>query len=114
MDQRLQTVLEDIHHINSINNHKRLLKEQFYEAITVYYNGGKFTANTSFIAFLDVIDNHNITVITDDNDIPVELNDVPAFKTLVLETYKTATEVYYKQYETAVANSRSVEEMLSL
>ena len=114
MDQRLKTVLEDVHHINSINNHKRLLKEQFHEAITVYYNGGRFTATTSFISFLGVIEEHNISIITDDNDIPVEIKDVSAFKSLVLDTYKEATKTYIDQYENAVANSRSLEEMLEL
>ena len=114
MDTRLQTVLEDIHHVNTINNHKRLLKEQFYEAITIYYNGGRFTANNAFISFLNTACENSIDVIVDDNDIPVSITDMTVFRELAITTYKNATFQYYEQYEKSSSVSRSVEEMLDL
>jgi hypothetical protein len=114
MDQRLKTVLEDIHHIDTINNQKRLLKEQFQEAIIVFFNGGKFTANKELIAFLQTAFENEISVITDDNDIPIKITNIIEFLKLVTDTYKSATETYFLQYEDAILKSRKLEDLLSL
>lgn len=114
MDQRLKTVLEDIHHIDTINNQKRLLKEQFQEAVVVFFNGGKFTAGKELISFLQSASQNNINIITDDNNIPVKIDSLLNFSNQVIETYKHATQQYYLKYEELNQKSRTLEDLLSL
>lgn len=114
MDPRLEKVLEDVNHIHSINNQKRLLKEKYYEDRVVFSNGGKFTVTDSFIAFVKEAFSNNITHFIDDNDIPVEIEDVETFYNLIINTYKTSTEAYYQKYNALVEKSRDIEAMLSI
>lgn len=114
MDPRLEKVLEDVNHIHSINNQKRLLKEKYYEDRVVFSNGGKFTVTDSFIAFVKEASANGIIHFIDDNDIPVEIEDVDTFYNTIVNTYKTATEQYYQKYNNLVENSRNIEELLSI
>lgn len=114
MDFRLESVLQDVDHINTINNQKRLAKEKFYENIVIFYNGGRFTITKDFIAFVSQVVTGDIKYITDDNDIPVNIKDAKEFQHLVMNTYTTAAEQYFNEYSELVNNSRDVEDLLSL
>jgi hypothetical protein len=114
MDFRLESVLKDVDHINSINNQKRLAKEKFHESIVIFYNGGRFTITKDFIAFASQVVSANMQYITDDNDIPVKLENANDFEKLVMSTYASAAEQYFNEYSVLVSNSRNVEDLLSL
>lgn len=114
MDPRLEKVLEDVNHIHSINNQKRLLKEKYYEDRVIFSNGGKFTVTDSFIVFVKDAVSNGITHFIDDNDIPVEIEDTNAFYNKVIDTYKTATTEYYEKYNSLVEKSRNIEALLSI
>lgn len=111
MDPRLKTVLDDVDHINTINNQKRLAKEKFYENIVVFYNGGKFTLNAAFVAFITTAD---APFITDDNDIPVQIQDITHFRKLVTTTYFVETEKYFNEYSKLISTSKDIEDLLSI
>lgn len=114
MDPRLKVVLDDVNHIDSINNQKRFLKEKFQEDIVLFYNGGKFTITNSFIAFAKEASESNINYIVDDSDIPVEIENPKDFYKKVLDTYTQATTKYYTEYDLLVKNSRKIEDLLSI
>jgi|TARA_B110000977_G_scaffold54150_1_gene73721 hypothetical protein len=111
VDPRLKTVLDDVDHINTINNQKRLAKEKFYEGIVIFYNGGKFTINTAFVSFISTID---ATFITDDNDVPVKIENINDFRKLVTTTYFAETEKYFNEYSKLISSSKDVEDLLSV
>lgn len=114
MDPRLKTVLEDVNHIDSINNQKRFLKEKFYEDIVIFHNGGKFTVTGSFVAFAKEAASNNIRYIVDDNDIPVDVENVQEFYNKIVDAYAEATENYFKKYNDLIEKSRNIEELLSI
>ena len=114
MDFRLESVLEDVDHINTINNQKRLAKEKFYESIVIFYNGGRFTITKDFIAFVSQVALSDIQYITDDNDIPVQIEVPKDFQQLVVSTYTSAVKKYFDEYSILVSSSRDVEDLLSI
>jgi len=110
MDQRLETVLQDVDHINTINNQKRLLKEQYVEDCVFYYNGGKFTVTKELLGFTTQL---GTSYITDDNLVPVEI-DKDEFNRLISNVYWNATKKYHTAYQELIKNSRNIEELLNL
>jgi hypothetical protein len=112
MDERLATVLRDVDHINTINNQKRLLKEQFIENCVVYYNGGKFTVTKEFIGYINTV--VEIDYIVDDNTIPVQIEKPKDFIATVNSTYTKAVKDYYLEYQNLVEQSRNLQRLLDL
>ena len=78
MDERLQKALDHSNYMVTLNNQKRLLREQYKENLVYYYNGGQFTVTQELISFCQslVTLEQDGTILNDDNSIPIEVDNV--------------------------------------
>lgn len=115
MDERLSKALEFANFMTTINNQKRILKEQYKENLVYCYQGGQFTVTReliNFVSFLISQENTNNVVIVDDNDIPIMVKDLQEFFSNLLDSYFTASNKYYQSYS-GLSKKRSMETFLN-
>lgn len=115
MDERLKEALDFSNYMVTLQNQKRILNEQYKESLIHYYNKGQFSVTTSLISFLHTLVELKQTdiVLIDDNDIPVEIEDIKMFFIEVLNLYFTSNNKYLSEYN-KVVSKRSVEDILDL
>ena len=115
MDERLQKALDISNYMVTLNNQKRLLKEQYQENLVYYFNGGQFTVTQQLISFCQNLINMNqdSTILIDDNDIPLEIENLQAFTTELYTLYFEASNDYLKEYN-ELKTKRSVESIMNL
>lgn len=115
MDERLQKALDVSNYMVTLNNQKRILKEQYKENLIYYYNGGQFTITQQLISFCQslVAMSQESTILVDDNDIPVEILDLKAFAEDLNSKYFETSNRYLSEYNKLKKN-RSVESIMNL
>jgi len=115
MDERLEKALEFSNYMITLNNQRKLIQEKFQEQSTHYYNGGKFSVTRDLIAFLQslITLNQTSTILIDDNDIPIEIEDLKKFAKDLYSTYFEAANEYLTEYNN-IKKNRSVEGLISL
>ena len=113
MDERLKKALDFSNYMVTLNNQKRVLQETYYQDIILYYKGSQFTVDKELICFcrtmLDL--NQDRMVIVDDNDIPIEIEDLESFVEEVYDTYFSASNKFLTEYNKLKKN-RSVEKLV--
>lgn len=107
MDIRLEKALEFANYMNTLNNQKRILKEKFLENTVHYLNGGKFTITKELINFCNTLVHNNQTevILLDDNDTPVQIDDLQNFFQNLIDIYVQNTNSYFSEY-TKLKNNR--------
>lgn len=115
MDERLEKALEFSNYMATLNNQKRIIREQFLESCVHYLNGGKFSVNRDLITFCHTLLQNNQTgcVLIDDNDTPVNVEDLQKFLDDILDIYFTASYKYLDKHNEIKAN-RTVEGLVNL
>lgn len=115
MDERLEKAINFSNYMVTLNNQRRLLKEKYQEDLLYYYNGCQFTITKELITFLGfLLDKDNETVVlTDDNQVPVRIEDLEKFFEDILDQYFTASNNYLTEYE-KLKKQRSVEKLAGL
>jgi hypothetical protein len=115
MDERLEKALDISNYMVTLNNQTRILKEKYYENLVYYFNGATFTVSRELINFIKgLIDtDQQSVIISDDNDIPVEIENLEEFHQNILNTYFTASNEYFVEYN-KMKSKRSVEGILDL
>lgn len=115
MDERLEEALDFSNYMVTLQNQKRILKEQYKESLLYYYNKGQFSVTPSLITFLQTLTSLNQTevVLIDDNEIPVLVEDIKTFLVEILNLYFSSTNRYLLDYNDLVSK-RSVKDMLDL
>lgn len=115
MDERLKKALDISNYMVTLNNQKRLLKEKFYENSVHYCNGGQFSVTKELISFCFALQasGQEYTVLIDDNDIPIEIENLEEFLTDINSKYFEAANEYFAEYNKIKAN-RSVESIMDL
>lgn len=115
MDARLEEAVEFSNFMVTLENQKRVLKEQYYESLIHYHNKGQFTISPEMITFLHTLLNMNQTevVLIDDNDLPIQIEDLKIFVVEVSNIYFTASNKYMLEYNKLVS-SRSVKGLIDL
>jgi hypothetical protein len=115
MDERLTAALEFSKYMITLNNRKRVLKEQYQDNKIYYFNGGQFTVTTQLVSFCQSLLSleQESTVLVDDNDIPVEIEDLSKFSRDIVNVYVTATNKYMTEYN-KLKQSRTVEGIVDL
>lgn len=110
MDESLEKALEFANFTATLNNQKKILHEKYKDDLVLYHQGGRFTVSKEFFSFVSNLTLLNIpqTVITDDNDTPILVEDVNNFMDLVKQQYATATNRYLNEYK-KLTTKRSVE-----
>jgi hypothetical protein len=115
MDERLQKALEISNLSTIIKDKKRLLKEQFYDKIVIYKNGGIFTISPELINFTQNLLNREVesVILIDDNELPVNITDLDDFVSDIYDVYFSATNKYFQDYQELIKN-RSAEKIINV
>lgn len=115
MDERLQKALDISNYMVTLNNQKRILKEQYRENLIHYFAGGQFTITQQLISFCQslIALNQSGTILIDDNDIPIEIENLEDFAHDIYSKYFEATNRYLTEYNQLKTN-RSVESIMNI
>jgi len=115
MDERLEKALEFSNYMTTLNNQRRIIHEQFLETCVHYLNGGKFSVNRDLITFCHTLLNNDqtSTILIDDNDTPIEVQDLQEFLDNILDIYFTTSYEYFQQYND-IKKNRTVEGLVDL
>ena len=116
MDERLEKAIEFSNYVVTLNNQKRLLKEEYEENLLYYYDGGQFTITKELVTFVGLLVNNGNTenvVLTDDNCIPINVKDLSKFYEDIIDAYFSASNSYFTKYDN-LKKQRSVEKLVGL
>lgn len=115
MDERLQKALDISNYMVTLNNQKRLLKEQYQENLIYYFGGGQFTITQQLISFCQSLlaMNQTETILIDDNGMPIEIENLENFSSDIYSKYFEAANKYLTEYNRLKTN-RSVESIMDL
>jgi hypothetical protein len=115
MDERLEKALDISNYMFTLNNQIRLLKEQYQENLVYYYNGGQFTVTQQLISFCQSLlaMEQTSSILIDDNDLPIEIEDLKKYTQSLLDCYFSAVNRYLTEYN-KLKNNRSVESIMNL
>lgn len=101
MDERLSQALEFSNYITTINNQKRMIKEKFFQSLIYFCQGGQFTITKELITFVTLlVEKGNVEniILVDDNNTPIEINDLELFLEDILSNYFESSNTYHQQY----------------
>jgi hypothetical protein len=115
MDERLEKALDFSNYMVTLNNQKRLLGEQYQQQLIYYFNGGQFSATQELVSFCNalILLGQTETVLVDDNNIPVFVQNLEEFLSDILQVYASASNQYFTEYETLKKN-RSIKGIVDL
>lgn len=115
MDDRLKNALDFSNYMVTLNNQKRIAKEQFLESCVHYLNGGRFSINRELITFCSTLisSNQESAVLIDDNDMPIEVQDLQTFLDDILDIYFKASYQYLDKYN-EIKKNRKIEGLVNL
>jgi len=115
MDQRLENALEFSKYMATMNNQKRIIREQFLESCIHYINGGKFSVNRELITFCHTLLQNDQTgaVLIDDNETPIDVEDLQKFLDDILDIYFTASYKYLDKHN-EIKSNRTIEGLVNL
>ena len=101
MDERLEKALDFSNYRISIENRRKAIKRRFDTMQTVYYNNGSFIANDTTISFISILlsDGQENTILLDQKDNPIKIDNLKEFKDLLLNTYYEAVNEYSSEME---------------
>lgn len=115
MDTRLDKALQFANFMTALNNQKRILKEQYLEDNVYYTNGGKFTITKDLINFCNTLlqNNQYCVILIDDNDTPIEIEDLQEFQDSILTLYIKNSNEYFTEYQ-KLKSKRSTQGLVDL
>ena len=116
MDDRLSTALEFANYRHTLAIQRKTLKEKINGRLTFGHSGGLFKIDRSLITFVQMLIDQGRTTdvpLMDENDNPVLVNDLQAFRDDIVDRYFTATLEYYNEYDN-LKKSRTVEKLLDI
>ena len=115
MDEKLKNALEISNLMVTVNNSKRILKEQFNERIQHYHNGGKFVVTQELITFTKALVDmkQESAVLLDVDGEPVRIDDLNAFLSTILLVYMEASNFYINEFQKIIKH-RSVKGVLGI
>lgn len=116
MDEKLAKAFDSANLMAVLNIQKQVLKEEFYQNLIYYYNGGVFTLSKELITFVKTLldlDNIADIVLIDDTDTPIAITDINIFLTDILSAYTSAVNEYHTKFSN-LKKSRTVEKLINL
>lgn len=115
MDQRLEKALNYSNYMVTLNNQRRFLQEKFYQDTIFYFQGGQFTVNKELICFCFtmITKGHTSLVIVDDNDMPIDIEDLIKFDNDINNIYFSAANNFLNEYNLLKKN-RTIESLTEL
>jgi hypothetical protein len=109
IDQHLEEALSFAQYQTTLNQQRRLLKEQFESDTVVAYNGGLFKITQEWLGGFDLTGRWFL----DRNDIPIEITNPKELLDIAKDTYFTAIEKYGEEYQ-MLRKQRSVRSLTSI
>ena len=114
MDEALKKALEFSNFTATLNTQKRILHQKYLGDLVMYSDNGKFTITKELLNFVYMISNNSSkTVLIDDNNTPIQINDIDDFITKATQQYTDATNKYLGDYKT-LSTKRSVEGLVDV
>jgi hypothetical protein len=116
MDERLAKALEFSNLRHTLHLEKRRLQEKLKADLTLSYNGGVFQIDRNFIVFLNLLtpdEDTTSTVVLDDRQDPIYIENLQEFKRKALNVYHRCINQYYVDFE-ALKKKRSVKAVVDL
>ena len=115
MDDRLKKALEFSNFMTTLNNQRRVIREQFLENCIHYLNGGKFSVTRELINFCSLMQSrgHANIVLIDDNNAPVEVSNLEKFLDDITDIYFTNSNEYLNKYN-EIKKNRTVTGLVNL
>jgi len=106
MDERLEKALDFSNYMITLDNTKRVLKEQYQDDLLYFCNGGQFTVNPGLVSFCQSLLalGQEETVLIDDNDIPIQVEDLKVFASEMVNVYSKAANKYITEYNKLKTN----------
>lgn len=113
MDDRLRKALDMSNYIATLNKQKESIQKKYKDKLAHYYNGAKFTISLELISYLYNLSSNGETTayLVDDNDIPVEIDNIGEFADTLQEKYTQATKDFFDAYE-ELKSQRSTETLI--
>jgi|TARA_B100001063_G_C16321104_1_gene337554 hypothetical protein len=110
MDEALKKALDFSNFTSTLNAQKAILKNKCKDDSALYFSGGKFTVTMTLFSFVSSLVLHKIesTILVDDNNTPIQVDNVIEFFELVKNKYGTATNIYLNDYK-KLTSKRSIE-----
>ena len=115
MDNAIEKAFEISNYMATLASQKQIYKEEFYQNLIHYQNGGSFSVTRELINFVKTLvdlGHTTNTVLIDNNDIPIEIEDLTGFMEQIVSVYYGAVNEYYSKY-TQLKTSRTVESLVT-
>ena len=115
MDERLEKALEFSNYMITLTNLRTLLHEKFLEKCVHYVNGGKFSITKELINFcyMMVSTDQESIILIDDNNSPIEIEELENFLEDITSIYFTNTNEYLVAFN-LIKKNRSVKGLLDI
>ncbi|SVC50891.1 uncharacterized protein METZ01_LOCUS303745 [marine metagenome] len=115
MDERLEKALDFSNFMVTVNNQRKLIYEKFLENSVYYERGGKFVVNKELINFCNTLLQKNQTsaIFVDDNNTPIEIDDLEEFLDKILNVYFTNVNEYLIKFN-ELKEKRTSEGLLNI
>lgn len=112
MDDKIQKAFDIADYMATLAAQKQVLKEELNQNLLHFQNGGTFTITRELILFVNLLKGvDNRAVLVDDNNIPVEIEDLALFLETILSKYQFAINGYHTKY-LKIKYARTVESIL--
>ena len=100
MDEKLSKALDFGNFSTTLDNQRRMLKEKFITDTLHFTNGGQFSIDKELVNYVNLLvqTGQDSTVITDDNDTPVQIDNVENFYSDISSKYFSALNEYHSEY----------------
>lgn len=113
MDERLKQAIEHANYRQTLGIERQRLKDKAKAELVIAYNGGIFTVDKTLISFVNAIKDGGSAVLLDDNEYPIEVEDLEAFLEKILSTYFEVTNRYLAEYN-SVRQKRTAAKLVDL
>lgn len=112
MDDKIQKAFDIANYMATLAAQKQVLKEEFNQNLLHFQNGGTFTITRELILFVNLLKGvDSRAVLVDDNNIPIEIEDLGTFLETILSKYQFAVNGYHTKY-LKIKHARTVESIL--
>jgi hypothetical protein len=116
VDERVQKAFDNANYMATLVSQKNILNEELAQSLLYYENGGTFTASKELINFtktlLDIGYLENV-VLVDDNNTPINIEDLKVFFDKIISTYFEAVNEFYNKHN-ALIKQRKIESLIDL
>ena len=116
MDEKLTKAFEFANYMTALAGQKQIIKEEFYQNLLYYHNGGVFKVTPELISFVKTLvdfGKDNSPVLVDSNEVPIDVSNLTEFLKNIMAVYYSAVNEYHTKHD-QLKKQRSVESLTNL